>query len=158
MYTPENEEEREFLANYNPADYPITMVTVDVIITRGKGFNQEVVLIKRKGYPYRDHWALPGGFVDAGETTIEAAKREVMEEAGMKLKDISFFTIADDPDRDPRGRGVSVVFKAEAYGEPFAGDDAVQALWIPMPTAQVMQLAFDHNVLVAQAWIYGMRK
>jgi 8-oxo-dGTP diphosphatase len=153
MYKPESDEEAKFLAEYDPAKYPVTMLTVDTIITRHGHNGFEVVLIKRKNFPYKDHWALPGGFMDSDERAEDAARREVIEEAGMDLERLSFFTVADNPDRDPRGRAVSMVFMAESDGEPFAGDDAVEARWFSMGQVQLMRLAFDHNVLVAQAWL-----
>jgi 8-oxo-dGTP diphosphatase len=157
-YSPESEQEAEFLQNYDASKYPITVVTVDTIITRGIGYDREVVLIKRKNFPYRNHWALPGGFMDEGETAEQAAVREVKEEAGLDLKDIKFFNLADVPDRDPRCRAISVVFLAESSGIPFAGDDAVEAGWWKMSDVQLMPLAFDHNMLVAQAWTYALEE
>lgn len=150
-YHPETPEEAEYIRLYDPSKYNNPMVTVDTIITRGLGPYREVVLVKRKGFPYKDYWALPGGFVDEGETVRDAAEREVMEEAGLSLKHMEFFGVADEPDRDPRGRAISMVFKARADGEPFAGDDAVEARWFLLIDAKMMTLAFDHNKILQGA-------
>lgn len=150
-YVPESAEEEEFLANYDPSKYAITIVTVDVIIRRGSCEDEKVVLVKRGGFPYRGRWALPGGFMEPGETGAEAAAREVMEEANMELMYLDFLTVADTPDRDPRGRCVSMVFVAGAADtEPFAGDDAVEARWFLLSEAKQMDLAFDHNELLEE--------
>lgn len=151
MYQPESDEEREFLDNYDPSRYAITIVTVDVVIMRHTGRRREVVLIKRKGYPYKDRWALPGGFMEPGETGELAARREVMEEAGMDLHHMRFMKVADMPDRDPRGRCISLVYLAKSDGEPFAGDDAVEAKWFKLSEAIDLPLAFDHANLLRNA-------
>lgn len=149
MYQPESEEEEKFLAEYDPSKYAITIVTVDVIIRRGSCEDAKVVLVKRKGFPYRGRWALPGGFMEPGETASQAAAREVMEEADMELMYLDFLCVADTPDRDPRGRCVSIVFEAGAADdEPFAGDDAAEARWFLISEAKAMDLAFDHNELL----------
>lgn len=149
-YKPEDAEEKDFLKNYDPSNYSITTVTVDVVIRRGSWEEAQVVLIKRKNFPYRGYWALPGGFMDADETSAAAAMREVMEEAGMELGYLDFVTILDNPERDPRGRCVSIVYEAGVYeyDEPFPGDDAIEAKWFPLYEAQKMQLAFDHNTVL----------
>jgi 8-oxo-dGTP diphosphatase len=113
--------------------------TVDIIIEiAGRG----IVLIKRKNPPLG--WALPGGFVDYGETLEQAAVREAMEETSLRVELIRQFHAYSDPGRDPRGHTITVVFVARAFGEPRAADDAqeagvVQADTLPSP------LAFDHR-------------
>ncbi len=112
--------------------------TVDVIIRIGN----EVVLIKRRNEPYG--WALPGGFVDYGESLEQAAVREVGEETGLGLENLQQFRAYSSPDRDPRQHNISMVFTADGTGEPRAGDDAAGIrLWplndLPSP------LCFDHD-------------
>jgi 8-oxo-dGTP diphosphatase len=123
-------------------------LTVDVIIECGGG----IVLIQRKNPPYG--WALPGGFVDYGETLESAAAREAREETGLKVKLIRQFHTYSAPDRDPRHHTVSTVFVAEAEGDPAAGDDAGKAgLFsresLPDP------IAFDHGRILED---YFMRR
>lgn len=112
------------------------LVTVDIIIETTGG----IVLIERKSPP--PGWALPGGFVDVGESLAAAAVREAREETSLEVTlDEQFFAYSD-PKRDPRGATVSVVFLAHAAGTPRAADDAknvaVHALDALPP------LAFDH--------------
>lgn len=146
-------QEAKYLNYYDPREFPIITTTVDVVTQR---WNEEevcweVVLIKRKNFPHKGQWALPGGFVDAHETTQDAARREVKEEAGLDLLKLSFLTVADNPGRDPRGRVISLIYLAQADGEPFAGDDAVEARWFSYSEANVMDLAFDHNEILEKS-------
>ena len=116
--------------------------TVDIIIElEGKG----VVLIKRKNPPFG--WALPGGFVDYGETLEQAAVREALEETSLQVELISQFQAYSDPRRDPRGHTISVVFIAKASGEPRAADDAQEA-GIFQADALPTLLAFDHRQIL----------
>nr|MBF0223394.1 NUDIX hydrolase [Desulfobulbaceae bacterium] len=95
--------------------------TVDIIITIDGG----IVLIERKNPPYG--WALPGGFVDYGESLEEAAVREAEEETNLTVKLTGQFRTYSDPGRDARLHTISTVFMAEATGTPVGGDDAIQA-------------------------------
>lgn len=93
-------------------------LTVDVIIEVAGG----IVLIERKYPPHG--WAIPGGFVEYGETVEEAARREVKEETSLDLEELRQFHVYSDPSRDPRGHTVSVVFIARGVGTPEASSDA----------------------------------
>lgn len=115
--------------------------TVDIIITRG----QEVVLIERKNSPHG--WALPGGFVDYGESLETAAAREALEETGLKLKEVRQFRAYSDPGRDPRQHNISFVFTASASGNLVGGDDAARAAWFPLD-ALPSPLCFDHGQIL----------
>jgi len=95
--------------------------TVDIIIELDGG----VVLIERKNEPHG--WALPGGFVDYGESFEQAAVREAREETGLSVELVRQFHTYSDPDRDPRQHTASTVFIARAQGEPIGADDAMQA-------------------------------
>ncbi len=88
-----------------------------IILVGGK-----VLLIHRRNPPHG--WALPGGFVEYGETVEDAVRREMKEETGLELEDLRQFRVYSDPGRDPRGHTVSVVFAARGVGKPEAGDDA----------------------------------
>jgi len=115
--------------------------TVDIIIEIGN----KIVLIERKNPPYG--WALPGGFVDYGESYETAALREAEEETGLKIIGLRQFHTYSDPGRDPRGHTASTVFIGRADGTPCAGDDAVRAELFNEDT--LPQLAFDHGRILA---------
>jgi len=118
-------------------------LTVDVIVEVGK---DRLVLIRRKNPP--PGWALPGGFVDAGETVEQAAVRETLEETSLRVELVRQFHVYSDPTRDPRGHTVSVVFIGRAQGEPRAADDAAEARTFPVD-ALPQELAFDHGRILA---------
>lgn len=111
-------------------------LTVDVIIELEGG----VVLVERKFEPFG--WAIPGGFVEWGETLETAAIREAKEETGLDVTLRRQFHAYSDPSRDPRGHTVCVVFEGTAQGTPVGGDDAKTAKVFPFDA--LPQLAFDH--------------
>jgi ADP-ribose pyrophosphatase YjhB (NUDIX family) len=115
--------------------------TVDLIIE----FNKGIILIKRKNPP--EGWALPGGFVDYGESLEQAAIREAKEETGLDVKLIRQFHAYSDPNRDPRHHTITVVFIANAKGKPIAGDDAKE-LGIFTKNKLPEQIAFDHRNII----------
>ncbi len=112
--------------------------TVDIIIETPRG----IVLIERKNPPYG--WALPGGFVDYGESLEDAAKREALEETSLNVQLKRQFHTYSDPDRDPRHHTISTVFIAEADGVPVAMDDA-KNIGIFTEENLPEDLAFDHK-------------
>ena len=116
--------------------------TVDIII-RVKG---GIVLIERKNPPHG--WALPGGFVDYGESLETAAMREAREETSLDVRLISQLGAYSDPDRDPRHHTISVVFIAEADGMPVAADDALSAKIFTSGNLPD-NMAFDHRKICA---------
>ncbi|MBM4320663.1 MAG: NUDIX hydrolase [Deltaproteobacteria bacterium] len=111
--------------------------TVDVIIRCAGG----IVLIRRANPPLG--WALPGGFVDYGETLEQAARREALEETGLEVTLRRQLHTYSDPARDPRQHTISTVFVADAEGEPRGGDDAAEALVFPLDGLPG-GLCFDH--------------
>ena len=117
------------------------MPTVDVIIAVGGG----IVLVERRNPP--GGWALPGGFIDYGETAEEAAVREAREETGLALDDLRQFRVYSAPDRDPRMHTLTVVFSARGSGEPRAGDDAAAARVFPVEELP-REMAFDHRAIL----------
>jgi len=116
--------------------------TVDIIIELE---DQGVVLIKRKNPPCG--WALPGGFVDYGETLEQAAVREAKEETSLEVRLVRQFHAYSHPTRDPRGHTISVVFVAAASGEPKAADDA-QEIGVFRADCLPQPLAFDHGQIL----------
>jgi ADP-ribose pyrophosphatase YjhB (NUDIX family) len=115
--------------------------TVDIIIEIG----DRIVLIERKNPPYG--WALPGGFVDYGESYETAALREAEEETNLKVNDLRQFHTYSKPDRDPRGHTASTVFIGKADGAPTAGDDAARVELFTRD--ELPTLAFDHAEILA---------
>ncbi|HIJ78385.1 MAG: NUDIX hydrolase [Desulfobulbaceae bacterium] len=114
--------------------------TVDIIIEIGGG----IVLIKRKNPPHG--WALPGGFVDYGESLEEAARREAAEETGLAVRLIKQLHTYSDPRRDARLHTISTVFVAAADGVPTAGDDALEARIFRED--ELPDLVFDHREIL----------
>lgn len=119
-------------------------VTVDNVIRRTTSDGPEVLLVKRKNDPYKGRWALPGGFVDTWERLKEAAARELKEETGIDAKNLEQVSVFDDPQRDPRGRTISIAFSGEAApdSEARGKDDASEARW--WKVGEIPDLAFDH--------------
>jgi len=131
--------------------FPRPAVTVDIIIFRLSDNNPEVLLIKRGNDPYKDRWALPGGFVDMDEPLETAAARELKEETGLADILLTQMHTFGNPGRDPRGHTVSVVYVGYLTDEStaMAGDDAAEAEWFK--TGELPDLAFDHNIVVEMA-------
>jgi 8-oxo-dGTP diphosphatase len=117
--------------------------TVDIIIRDNSG---RVVMIERRNEP--SGWALPGGFVDYGETLESAAVREAREETGLEVEDLRQFHAYSDPTRDSRQHNISVVFTARGVGTLHAGDDAKTARWFALD-ALPSPLCFDHAQILA---------
>ena len=115
--------------------------TVDIIIEVEGG----IVLIERKNPPYG--WAIPGGFVDYGETVEAAAVREAKEETGLVVRLTGLLGVYSDPTRDPRSHTISTVFVASAAGRPVADDDAADAGVFTEDTLPG-DIAFDHREIL----------
>lgn len=126
---------------------PVTpLLTVDIIIEMVDRDERPVVLIERLNPPHG--WALPGGFVDVGETLEQAAVREAMEETCLEVKLVKLLGCYSDPGRDPRGHTVSAVYIGEARGLPRAEDDA-KAIKLYGINQLPDELAFDHAKILA---------
>jgi 8-oxo-dGTP diphosphatase len=122
-------------------------LTVDCLAIDRKG---RLLLIRRKNPPYAGKYALPGGFVDVGETVEDACRRELMEETGIKAGRLELIGVYSDPRRDPRGHTCSVAFLTRILrASPQAGDDAAGAEWVK--NWSTLELAFDHARIVADA-------
>ncbi|MEV8398841.1 NUDIX hydrolase [Streptomyces niveus] len=115
--------------------------------------DNRVLLIKRRWDPFQGMWALPGGHVDPGETSLDAAARELAEETGAHVNTIDLRQIGvfDQPNRDPRGRYVTVAYTATVpLNTPIAAkDDAADARWFPLNA--LPPLAFDHADILHEA-------
>lgn len=119
-------------------------LAVDAVISHDDG----VVLIERGQPPFEGAWALPGGFVEVGETVEQACIREAREETGLEVELTGLVGVYSDPKRDPRGHVVSVTFAAESVGGTLAGgDDAARATVFDLD--DLPELAFDHAEILA---------
>lgn len=133
------------------AKYRNPALTVDIIIEK----DSEIVLIKRKNDPFKGSWAIPGGFVDYGETVEHAAVREAFEETSLHVKLENLVGVYSDPNRDPRGHTVTIAYTA-SIKEGFlkADDDACDAEFISIDKLGSIPLAFDHNLILSDAMKY----
>ncbi|MCQ2283749.1 MAG: NUDIX hydrolase [Bacteroidales bacterium] len=127
-------------------------VTVDNVVFSFDGNHLNTLLIRRKNEPFKDKWAFPGGFLDEKETLEEAALRELKEETRLVPKHFIEVGSFSAPDRDPRGRTITVAFASVV--RPYqtnvnAGDDASEAKWFPITEMPV--LAFDHELIFRKA-------
>ena len=121
-------------------------LTVDGIVLK----DGKILLIKRKNQPFENMWALPGGFVDYGEKTENAVIREMFEETGLKTEINHLVGVYSDPNRDPRGHTVSVVYLLDVCnGELKGGDDALEAKFFDLNN--LPDLSFDHEYIIKDA-------
>ncbi len=135
-------------------EYPRPAVTADAVIfdLKGKGKeNLNILLIQRKNDPYKGNWALPGGFLDMGETLEECVAREVQEETGIKGMKFYQLEAFSGVDRDPRHRTVTVAFWGFCHKNPKikASSDAMDAKWFDLKS--LPELAFDHELIIKKA-------
>ncbi|WP_236239291.1 NUDIX domain-containing protein [Streptomyces sp. CC228A] len=141
---------------YDPRAFAPFAVTVDLAVFTLRADRLQVLLVRRGEEPYKDRWALPGGFVLPRESADRAARRELAEETGLSEATAAHLHLEQlrtysDPDRDPRMRVVSVAYTALGpdLPEPRGGGDAADAAWLPYGTHG--PLAFDHDVILADA-------
>ena len=119
--------------------------TVDVVVWN----ENSIILIRRGKDPFKGKWALPGGFVDFGESVEAAALREVKEETGLTIAIRAILGVYSAADRDPRTHTMSTVFIAESIGgSPIGGDDAALAKWTSLDDVVLEDLAFDHGLIL----------
>lgn len=123
------------------------LLTVDcVVVDPARG----VLMVRRKNPPFKGEYALPGGFVDIGETVEDAAKRELLEETSIVAKTLTLVGVYSKPDRDPRGHTCSIAFLVPAENQDAkAGDDAEAVAWIK--NFDGIEIAFDHRTIITDA-------
>lgn len=131
-------------------DYKNPSLTVDTIIFDE---SENIILIKRKNSPYKDHWALPGGFVEYGETVENAAIRETKEETSIDITLTNLVNVYSKPDRDPRGHTVTVAYTAKGdFNQMKAADDACDIQIFSKSDLKKIDLAFDHAKIIEDAF------
>ncbi len=141
--------------NYDASKYDRPSVTTDIVIFTLRNQDLQVLLVKRKHWPFEGSWAIPGGFVRMEESLEESARRELWEETGVKDVYLEQLYTFGKPGRDPRTRVITVAYLAVAPAgqiAPRAGSDAAQARWwsiYKLPD----ELAFDHAEILAYALI-----
>ena len=126
-------------------EHPHPAVSADVALLRDSATGPELLLIRRGDEPFRGCWALPGGFVNIDEDLEPAARRELLEETGLRAGPLRQLQTFGQPGRDPRERVITVVFIGRAEdpsATPEGGDDAADARWFGLE--QLPELAFDH--------------
>ena len=123
--------------------YKNPKITADGAIIK----NDKILLIKRKNDPFKGKWALPGGFVEYGEKVEDAVKREVFEETGLETKIKKIIGVYSDPNRDPRGHTVTIVYLLDIIGGDLkSNDDASDAKFFNFK--DLPDLSFDHNIII----------
>jgi 8-oxo-dGTP diphosphatase len=129
-------------------EYPRPALTADALLLCRNENRHFILLIKRKYNPFKDYWALPGGFVNIDEELVTACARELEEETGITDIELKQFETFGTLNRDPRGRTVTVVFWAETDTllKAKGSDDAARALWFSIE--YLPQLAFDHQLII----------
>ena len=135
-------------------EYPRPSVTADIAVLRLEEV-PEILLVKRKDNPFQGMWALPGGFMEMEESLEDAARRELLEETGIKAGELIRFDSYDKPGRDPRGRTITQVFVMiwkKEMGSPQAGSDASELSWFSL--TELPDLAFDHAEILSD--VIGM--
>lgn len=137
-------------------DFPRPNVTADMLIPNEMG---EILLIKRKNDPFKGCWAIPGGFLEVNQETVEeCAVREAQEETGLKVEIDRLIGVYSHPKRDPRWHNVTAAFLAKPISMAQAqqatpGDDAGELLWIHLQSQQyqTLKIAFDHREIIKDA-------
>lgn len=132
--------------------YHYPAVTTDIAIFARNDGRLELLLIRRKNPPFQGAWALPGGFLDKDETAETCAARELEEETGVEAGGLQLIGVYSEPDRDPRGRTVTLAYSALVDRQsirPEAHDDAAEVGWFAVD--QLPALAFDHDRIIADA-------
>lgn len=126
-------------------------VTVDTVIFKKSGDSHSILFIKRKNEPFKNLWALPGGFVDENEDLETAAKRELLEETNINIEQLEQLGAYGKPFRDPRQHTVTIAYTGYVHEDirAIAADDAKEAEWFIINN--LPELAFDHNEIVKDA-------
>ena len=126
--------------------YKTPKITVDGIIKKGN----EILLIKRRNIPFKNSWALPGGYLEYNEKTEDAVIREIFDETGLFTEIINLIGVYSDPKRDPRGHTVSIIYELRIIkGKLESGDDATDVNFFNLNNLPD-NLAFDHKKVIKE--------
>lgn len=137
----------------------IAITTDCVVFYKNSEDNLKLLLVQRKNDPFKDTWALPGGFLEEEEPLEKGAKRELKEETGLLINEVHQLKAFGNPGRDPRGRTISIAFYGEVFSEEKVNgsDDAKDAQWFDVQ--QLPELAFDHRQIIDYALkVYNSEK
>jgi len=138
---------------YDPSQFPPFAVTADLVILTVRPPQVQVLLVERERDPYAGAWALPGGFVGAEQSLVEAAQFKLQDKTGLSVDAAHLEQLASfgDPDRDPRMRVISVAWLALVAhpDEPVAGAESVDAAWVDVASLDRTLLAFDHAAILS---------
>ena len=127
------------------SNYKKPSITVDIVIFHESFENKKFILIKRGNNPFKNCWAIPGGFVEYGETVENTAIREAKEETGIDIKLKQLFNVYSKPDRDPRGHTVTIVYLATGNTKAMKADsDAKDVRLCSFDELSSLKIAFDH--------------
>ena len=149
----ENTPEENPEAGYDPSAFLRPSVTADIALFTVRERALQVLLVRRKEWPFAGQWAVPGGFVRLGETLEDAARRELKEETGVADVLLEQLRVFSEPGRDPRTWVITVAFTALVASDALtlrAGTDAAEAQWFPT-SALPNRLAFDHDAILDYA-------
>jgi 8-oxo-dGTP diphosphatase len=125
-------------------NYKTPKITIDGIIKKGN----EILLIKRRNIPFKNSWALPGGYLEYNEKTEDAVIREIFEETGLVTEIINLIGVYSDPKRDPRGHTVSIIYELRIIkGKLESGDDASDVNFFNLNNLPD-NLSFDHKKII----------
>jgi len=131
-------------------EYENPALTVDAVVTRYENSRIEAILIKRKYDPWKGRLAFPGGFVEVGESPEDAVLRELKEETNVSGHSPTLFAVHGDPKRDPRQHIITIFYSINVDENviPLAGDDAAEAMWIPLEKLEQFHVAGDHYEII----------
>jgi 8-oxo-dGTP diphosphatase len=133
-------------------DYPRPAVSADMVVFGFNSADLMLLLIKRGNEPFKDKWALPGGFLEMNETIESCAERELLEETSLEKVKLEQLYTFSSINRDPRGRVLTVAFWTlldQGFNSAVAGDDAALLAWYPLNN--LPELAFDHALILEKA-------
>ena len=125
---------------------------VDIIVER----EEKILLVKRRNEPFKDIWAIPGGYVEYNESLEDAAARELKEETNLDVLSLTLLNNYSDPKRDPRGHVISHIYIAKTSGTLKAGDDAKELKLFPL--YNLPSLAFDHSQIIKDYMVFRNKK
>jgi 8-oxo-dGTP diphosphatase len=145
--------EEEFLASYNLKEYDVPLSTVDIAIFAVEGGLLNVLMVNRAEFPFKNRWALPGGFVDlkTDDTIKTTAFRKLKEKTGISSPYLEQVETVGNNSRDPRGWAITVLYYALVDFTAVSNVAEQESSWIPVNDAMTLDLAFDHKALLTLA-------